>query len=146
MDEHSPTPTREETLRKKHHEILMQVAYALKDLETQPEKRVYITQKMKHLRKMFCELIPPHEIRKRGNRTLTKAKISIMQEARKINAEKRKIEFEQLMSQFRLKNMSLSVIFDIETSSKQSIRNFIGGRAIPTERFLGRFRSLVKNS
>ena len=90
MNEHSPTSTREETLRKKHHEILMQVAYALKDLENQPEKRVYITQKLKHLRKMFCELIPPHEIRKRGNRTLTEAKISVMQEARKINAEKRK--------------------------------------------------------
>jgi len=132
-----------EDLRRRHYEILMQMNFALVELPSQKNKREYITQKMKLLRRMFCDLIPSNEVRKRGNRSLTREKIDAMQSSRKKNYLIRKKEFEQLLHQFRLKSMSLAEIFNIDISSKQSIRNFIAGRAVPGERFLHEFRNLV---
>lgn len=139
------SPTRAEFLKKRHYEILMQVNYALVNLEKQPHKRDYILQKLKLFRTLFMELIPPHEVKKRGNKQLTKPKIDKMQIARRENAQIRKEEFEGLLHEFRKKNFSLSMIYQIETSSKVSIRNFLTGKATPSERFLRRFRELVKS-
>jgi hypothetical protein len=135
---------REEFLKSSHYEILMQMNYFLYDLQNQKSKRSYIDKKMKIIRRMCCDLIPPEEVLKRGNKTLTRDKVEKMQSSRKTKSRQRKIEFDKLLSELRCKSTTMHEIFTIPIASRQSIRNFIAGRAVPNETFLVEFRKVVE--